>query len=141
MVSQSVATRSKNLRTSLELVFFKLRSSFLAPDTAFSSLPHVERNDRPGEERQRPHGAYGPRDPQGICDDPGRKGAHGVAEIPPETVDAQGARPPRGVRRVRDGGDQRRVDHRRAKPEQDAPEKPPTEVPRREGGEDPGGLH
>jgi hypothetical protein len=36
-----------------------------------AALPHVERHDRPGEERQRSYRAYGPRDPQGIRHDPG----------------------------------------------------------------------
>jgi hypothetical protein len=50
---------------------FMLRSSFLAPDAAFRSLLHSDRHDRPREERQRSHTAYGPRDPQRIRDDPG----------------------------------------------------------------------
>jgi hypothetical protein len=49
------------------------------------SLSHEDRNDCSRDERQRSYQAYGPGDPEGVGDDPGREGAHGVAEVPPET--------------------------------------------------------
>ena len=48
----------------------------------------------------------------------GEQRADGVAEVAPEPVDADRRRAPRRVRDVADGGEQRRVDHRRAEAEQ-----------------------
>jgi hypothetical protein len=98
------------------------RSPFLARYPASFSLPHEDRHERSGEERQHSYQAYSPGDPKGIGNDPGREGAHGVAEVPPETVDAQGASPPGWVGGIRDGRDQRRVDHRRTEAQKEAPE-------------------
>src|SRR5215208_732185 len=125
MLSQSPATRSKNSLTSLVL---RLTISPFSRGLD-ALLFHGDGHDSPGEERQCSDGAYGPRQSEGVGDDTGREGADRVAEIPPEAVDAQGSRPPGGVRVVRDGRYEGRVDHRRTQPQEHAPEQPPTEVP------------
>src|SRR5215204_5349446 len=125
MLSQSPATRSKNSLTSLVL---RLTISPFSRGLD-ALLFHGDGHDSPGEERQCSDGAYGPRQSERVGDDTGREGADRVAEIPPEAVDAQGSRPPGGVRVVRDGRYEGRVDHRRTQPQEHAPEPPPTEVP------------
>src|SRR5215207_3489717 len=59
-----------------------------------SLLPQGYGDDSSRQEGQHPHGAYGPGDPQRVSDDPSGERAHGVAEVPPEAVDAQGTCPP-----------------------------------------------
>src|SRR5919205_1032355 len=143
MVSQSLATRSKNSFTSLVSMIHSLPSALGGTFAAYPSplrLAEDDRDDGPRRERERPHGAYGPGDAQSIGYDPGREGAHGVAKVPPEAIDAQRARPPGGVGVVRDGGDEGRVDHRRPQPQEQAAEQPPPEATARHGDEDPGGL-
>src|SRR5215203_3886892 len=103
MLAKARTTRSQNRCTSLTFIPSTARSPFLARDPASFSLPHEDRHDCSGEERQRSYQAYGPGDPKGVGDDPGRQRPDGVAEVPPEPVDAQGASPPGRVGGIRDG--------------------------------------
>ena len=58
------------------------------------------------------------RQPEGVGDDAGEQRADRVAEIAPESIDADRGRAPRRVRDVADGGEQGRVHHRRADSEE-----------------------
>src|SRR5437867_4828228 len=67
--------------------------------------------------------------------------AHGVAEVTPESVDAEARRPPRGMGVVRDRREQRRVDHCRAESLQRRGDQPGRIRWSEHGQPDPDGLH
>src|ERR671932_1141330 len=114
----------------------------VAPSCSQSAfLSHRYGNDRAREESQRPHGSYGPREPEEVGDHARREGAYRVAHVPPEAVYAQGAGPPGGVRVVRDGRDEGGIDHGCPEPKQDAAHDPPPEAPAKHGDEERGRLH
>src|SRR5215212_3676147 len=145
MASQSLATRSKNSFASLASMIHSLPSvlgvTFLLAGRLPLRLTEDARDHGPRRERERPHGAYCPREPEEVGDHARREGAHRVAHVSPEAVDAQGARPPGWVRGVRDGGDEGGVDHGGPESEQGAPHDPPSEAPPKHGDEQRARLH
>jgi hypothetical protein len=77
-----------------------------------------------------PIAAIAHANPKASPDDAGKQRAHGVTQIAPETIDAKRTCPPGWMRGVRDGCEQRRVDHRGADSEQRGSRQPPTETTR-----------
>src|SRR5499427_10453369 len=80
-------------------------------------LAHDDGYDDPRSERQPGNCSDGPRESEQIGNDSGGERANGVAKVAPEAIDAEGASPPGGMRRIRDGGNQARIHHRRPNPE------------------------
>ena len=104
-------------------------------------LAHDHRDDDAGEECQHGDRDDRPGEAEAVGDEAGGERTDRVAEIAPEPIDAERAGTPGRMRGVGDGGDQARVDHRRAQAEQQAADEPPFELACRRGDEQAGGLH
>ena len=101
------------------VMFGAYAASFMATATTRTrgEGESADSGDRPGSAEQVGH-------------DSGRERADRVAQVAPEAVDAERARPPGRMGGVGDGGDERRIDHGGAEPEQHAGDEPPAEAAR-----------
>src|SRR6266568_3912203 len=97
-------------------------------------LVHADPGEDPGGGGEGGDGVGGGADALGVGEDPGEQRADGEAAVAPQPVDADGAGAPGGVGDVADGGEQGRVDHRRAGTQQHRGGRPGGE---RAGGGDP----
>src|SRR5215510_8091116 len=102
---------------------------------------HENHGYESGEKRDNSDRRDCPIQPESIPNHPSKQRADGVTQISPETIDAEGTCPPGWMRGVRDGCEQRRVDHRGADSEQRGSYQPPAEVLRCSGNDKACRLH
>ena len=89
---------------------------------------HDDGDERSGGERERADCRDRHSGAEQVGHDSGRQRADGVAKVAPEAINAERTRPPRGMGRVRNRRDQRRVDHGSAEAEKHAREEPPAKA-------------
>src|SRR5262245_49981444 len=75
-----------------------------------SALVESSPHEQTRRERQRSNGVDRRRDAYRVCQDTGEKCASDIAQISPQSVDADPNASPRGMRSVADRGDERRID-------------------------------
>src|SRR4051794_35462326 len=90
-----------------------------------SLIAHRNGDKRSGEKSEHTNASDRPGQAEGVTDYARKQGSDRVAQVTPEPVDAERASAPGRVRYIRDCRNQSRVDHRCAKPEQDAGDEPP----------------
>jgi hypothetical protein len=87
-------------------------------------LIHADHHDEAGERGQDGHRPDGGGQSQHVGHHAGEEGANCEAAVTPEAVDADRGGSPAGMGHVADGRQQRRIDHRRPRAEQDGADRP-----------------
>src|SRR5215468_10984097 len=92
---------------------YRARQSVRLRRVRASALLESSPDEQTRSERQRSNGVDRCRDAYHVCEDTGEKCASDIAQISPESVNADPNASPCGMRNVADCGDERRIDERR----------------------------